>query len=324
MPPARIAFVAALIAAAFWLPAQFGCQSAAAPAAPLEFGAVFWSHWGDGRAELAGYDLTFPRYGEPRKGVGVAIFVTETFSNALRVKSDPGQHPKADEYPVMKLNLVRDFPTGLYDYNLMTSAFVALDEVNGRPAGSPTKVSFSSQEWCGNVYSQLLFDRDEVRSTLHSYFDGEADREGTFRTPRDAVSEDALLLWARGVAAPALAPGETRKVQIVRSLAVSRLGHQPVVLESATLMRAAAAGRVTVPAGAFDTETFSATIEGGRTWTIDVEKAAPHRIVRWTTSDGERGELLAAERLAYWKMNGAGFETELAKLGLKVRPLRAP
>jgi len=320
----RTVLVAALAAAAFWLPAQLGCQPAAAPATPLAFGSAFWKHWGDGRAELAGYDLTFPRYGALRKGVAVAIFVTETFSNDLRVKSDPGKHPKADEYPVIKLNLVRDFPTGLYDYNLMTSVFVALDQVNGRPAGSPTKVSFSSQEWCGNVYSQLLFDRDEARHMLHSYFDGEADAENTLRVPRTAVSEDALLLWARGLAAPALVPGETRDVQMVRSLVVSRLHHQPVAVESATLSRAAAPGRVTVPAGAFDTETYTAALGGGRTWTIDVERAAPHRIVRWTTSDGERGELLAADRLAYWKMNGPGFETELERLGLKSRPLRTP
>ncbi|MFP3940527.1 MAG: hypothetical protein ACLF0P_09500 [Thermoanaerobaculia bacterium] len=29
-----------------------------------EFGDGFWEHWGDGRAELAGYDLVRPR--EPR------------------------------------------------------------------------------------------------------------------------------------------------------------------------------------------------------------------------------------------------------------------
>src|SRR6185503_7282151 len=87
----------------------------------LIFGNAFWKRWGDGRGELAGYDLTFPRYGSLRKGVAITIFVTETFSHSLRVKSDPGRHPASDEYPVMKLNLVQDFGTGIYDYNLMTS-----------------------------------------------------------------------------------------------------------------------------------------------------------------------------------------------------------
>jgi len=99
----------------------------------------------------------------------VTIFVTETFSNALRVKADPGKHPAQDEVPVLKLNLVEDFPTGVYDYNLMSSSFVALTPVNERPAGAPLKVSFSSQEWCGHVWQQMLFDSRAVRLTAHSY-----------------------------------------------------------------------------------------------------------------------------------------------------------
>jgi len=34
----------------------------------------------------------------------------------------------------------------------MTSSFLALESVNGRPGGWPAKVSFSGREWCGNVY----------------------------------------------------------------------------------------------------------------------------------------------------------------------------
>src|SRR5205823_5666230 len=86
-----------------------------------EFTGAFWRHWGDGRGELSGYDLETPRYGALRHGIAVAIFVTETFSNSKRVKADPGMHPAFDEFPVMKLNLVQDFATGIYDYNLETS-----------------------------------------------------------------------------------------------------------------------------------------------------------------------------------------------------------
>src|SRR5215472_14166548 len=133
-------------------------RSAAPNATEPSFGDSFWKRWGDGKGELSSYYLTFPRYGELRKGLAITVFVTETFSNSLRVKSDPGKHPKSDEFPVIKLNLVEDFSTGIYDYNLLTSAFVALAPINGRPAGAATKVSFTSQEWCGNVYGQALFD----------------------------------------------------------------------------------------------------------------------------------------------------------------------
>ena len=291
--------------------------------APL-FGAAFWKQWGDGRGELAGYDLTFPRYGEARKGVAVTVFVAETFSNSLRVKSDSGKHPSSDEFPVMKLNLMQDFPTGIYDYNLITSAFVALSSVNGRPAGSATKVSFSSQEWCGSAYGQLLFDPGSARLTSHSYFDGEADQQRVLTVPADAVAADAILLWARGFAAPTLGPGERREVPMVGSLKTSRLRHQPLEVGRGTLARDATPTRLSVPAGSFEVERKTVQIAGGPTWTIHVESAEPHRVIQWETSDGERAVLLASDRLPYWKMHGEGDESALAKLGLKPRPPRTP
>jgi len=310
------------------------CVTAAPPAAksaaPVAFasspgfGDAFWKHWGDGRAELAGYDFETPRYGAVRKGTAVAIFVTETFSNTLRVKADPGKHPKSDEYPVMKLNLVQDFATGVYDYNLMTSAFTAITPVNDRPAGAIAKVSFSAQEWCGHAFSQLLFDAKGARFTAHSYFDGEADQSSVLAVPLDAVSEDALLIWARGLAYPAVEPGASVTAPLVRSLRESRLLHKSEGVTRAVFARAKATESVSVPAGTFDCTVSTVSVEGGRTWTFHTESAAPHRIVRWTCSDGEKANLLASDRLAYWERNGPGGEAALAKLGLRPRPLRMP
>ncbi|HKD10845.1 MAG TPA: hypothetical protein VKE50_02175 [Thermoanaerobaculia bacterium] len=301
---------------------------AASPAqearAGLAFGDAFWKQWGDGKAELSGYDLTFPRYGELRKGMAVAVFVTETFSESLRVKSDPGRHPKSDEYPVLKLNLVQDFSTGIYDYNLLTSTFVALTPVNGRPAGSVTKVSFSSQEWCGNMYGQLLLDAGSARLASHSYFDGEADQIRTLPVPDDALSADALLLWARGLAAPAVAPGGRIEATLVKSLRTARLTHQPVETLRATLSRDGSTEKIAVPAGTIDVQRCRVEIAGGATWTILVEAAEPHRIVRWETSEGEKASLLGSGRLEYWKMHAEKDLSSLAVLGLKPRPPRTP
>ena len=301
-----------------------GAVASARPEAELAFGGEFWKHWGDGKGELSGYDLTTPRYGQLRKGIAITVFVTETFSNSLRVKSDPGRHPKADEFPVLKLNLVEDFATGIYDYNLLTSVFVALSPVNGRPAGAPTKVAFSSQEWCGGVWSQLLFDAGSVRSVLHSYFDGEADQSRTVAVPPDALSEDALLLWARGLAAPLVRPGERREAQLVRSLESARMNHKPVDLQRAVLSRDTAASRVTVPAGTFDVGRATVEVAGGLTWKFWVETAAPHRIIEWESSDGGKASLLGSDRLEYWNLHGEGQESFLGRLGLKPRPPRTP
>ena len=289
---------------------------------PQAYDAAFWKQWGDGQAELSGYDLAFPRYGQLRHGVAVTIFVTETFSNTLRVKADPGKHPASDQFPVMKLNLVEDFQTGIYDYNLMTSTFVALAPVNGRPAGAPAKISFSSQEWCGNAYQQLLFDARGIRAAGHSYFDGEADQQTELAYPPDGISEDALLLWARGQAGPRLDPGERRTVQMLTSLATSRLLHRPLAWKQATLSRSVHPQQISVPAGKFTVDAWTASVPGGVERTIYVEAAEPHRLIRWQATDGEHAELLGSARMKYWEMNHEGFETALKKLGLSPRPRR--
>ncbi len=291
------------------------------PDAP-QFDAAFWSHWGDGKAELAGYDLTYPRYGEMRSGTAITIFVTEVFSNSLRVKADPGKHPDSDVFPAMKLNVAKDFQTGIYDYNTMLSAYIALESLNGRPAGAATKVSYSSQEWCGHVWHQLLFDDRSIRSMLHSYFDGEADVHKELEYPRNGITEDALLLWARGMTGPILIPGETRKVEVLTSLGNSREMHTPLSWNKATLSRARSPESLTVPAGTFQVERWSAEFEKGRLLTIYVEQDPPRRIIRWESSGGETADLLRAGRLEYWKLTGREGEKELSKLGLHRRPPR--
>lgn len=291
-----------------------------------DFGSAFWDHWGDGRAELAGYDLVTPRYGAERRGTAVAIFVTEPFSETARVKSDSGRGD--DVFQAMKLNLMQDFPTGVYDYHLMTSAFVALEPVSeragepGLPAGGPVKVSFSAQEWCGHVYQQALFRHDRVEQTLHSYFEGEADAESTLPGRPGGLSEDALLLWARGLAHPAVAPGESVTVPLLTGLERARLAHVDARWEEVELARSGATRELTVPAGRFEVAEARAAIrgpDGERSWIFHVEVAPPHRIVAWQTSDGERAELRGSDRLAYWKLNGPGGEEYLERLGLRSR-----
>ena len=289
---------------------------------PPEFDAGFWSAWGDGQAELAGYDLVYPRYGQLRRGTAVTVFVTEPFSNTARVKADPGKHPPSDEFPVMKLNLVKDFQTGIYDYNLMLSSFVALKPVNERPAGFPTKASFSSQEWCGQVYEQLLFDSTSIRSESHSYFDGEADRQARVDYPANGVSADTLFLWVRGMAAPALKPGEERNVTLLRSLEAVRLGHQPLAWAEGKLSRGSSLDAVRVPAGAFEAEVWKVRMADGLVLTIWTEQASPHRILGWESTSGERAELLGSARMKYWMLNSEGNESLLKQLGLSPRPRR--
>jgi hypothetical protein len=273
----------------------------------------FWAHWGDGKAELNGYRLTQPRYGEKRSGVAVLVFVTEDMSDSLRVKADPGKHPASDVYPVLKLNSIRDFQTGIYDYNVMTSTFARVS------AGWPlAKVSFSSQEWCGHVYHQILPRNGRIAGEFHSYFDGEADGKEDLEMPKDGVFEDELPILLRGWGTVYMKPGESRTVPVLPRLMTARLDHKALAWGRGKIARSAEPSTVTVPAGTFRVETWTVAVEGGPTSTYQFETASPYRLVRWSVDTGEEGLLLKSTRLAYWKLNAPGGEKYLKELGLPV------
>lgn len=281
------------------------------------FGEDFWNHWGDGNAEVAGYDLEMPRYGEMRTGTAVLIFVTEPFTVEPRVKADGPNAKTGTVFQVMKLNLVRDFQTGIYDYNTMTSTFVGLEPFAGLPSGAPAKVTFSSQEWCGQVWSQEIFHPGRIEIVSHSYFGGEADESLTIRRAGRIWSEDQLFHWARGFALPDAAE-MTSTVTMLPALLEARLRHEPIEPRNVVLKRSVRDESITVPAGTFETLVHTAVSSGGTTWTFWIERSEPHRIIQWTTSDGEAGRLRGSERLPYWKMNGGAYEEDLSRIGLRM------
>jgi hypothetical protein len=271
----------------------------------------FWAHWGDGKAELDGYALTQPRYGKLRNGSAVLIYVTEDFSDSARVKADPGKHPKSDTWPVMKLNFVRDFQTGIYDYNVMTSTFVKTEP----SLTQLVKTSFSSQEWCGHVYMQWIPRDAQLHGVVHSYFDGE-DASPTLPLVPGGVLEEQVPILVRGLRGDWLAPGATKKVPFLRSLLRTRLLHVPAKWGEATVSRAAAAAEVKTALGKLRAFTYTVAEAGGDTITFTVEQAAPHRLLAWKSSSGESARILGSARLEYWKMHDNGDEKALELLGL--------
>lgn len=281
-----------------------------------QYDAQFWEHWGDGYAELSGYSLEFPRYGEVRKGTAVAIFVTEDFSKSARVKADPGKHPADDVAPIMKLNLIQDYQTGIYDYNMMLSSFVTTQPFGLQSLGKPMKTSFASQEWCGHVYEQRIFHKNKLSFQLHSYFDGEADRRGTLDYPEESISEDVLLLWARGLAAPFMKPGETKKINYLTSMEYSRLKHKNPQWLIADLSVSDATEEISIGGAKYRVRRYTAKLSNGLEWNIEVEAAAPHKIIRWGNSEGLKAELLGSKRMKYWELNNNGSENFLKELGL--------
>lgn len=310
------------------------------PWQPPSYDKAFGQVWYDGKAELASYDLTYPRYGELRHGTAVAVTVTEPFDPTARVKAD---QVRDDTYNVVKLNVAEDFQTGVYDYNLMTSVFVAVSPANGLPAGSATKVSFSAQEWCGHAYTQALFSAAQgrtpgVRQASHSYFEGEADQSLTLDHPAGGLAEDALMLWARGLAGPTLEPGQSTTVPVYRSLAIQRLRHTTPEWETAKLMRSGGDPEtIETAAGTYECDLYIAQIglpeldldklprgdkpNADRTYIfyIDTADGGDRRLIKMTRSDGYELVLAGVDRMPYWSQHDNADEKQLEKLNLHRR-----
>ena len=283
--------------------------NARAAAADPEFG----SYWHDGKAELDGYRLEISRYGQPRKGQAVLIYVTEPFSKAKHV--NPG-----DTFDVLKLNLVRDFQTGIYDYNTMVSLFVSSNDF------APVKLAFTSAEWCGQVYNEMIFGADRISERLFSYFEDETSESSIERKP-DGIAEDNLFVLLRGLRGAFLPPNRTRSFPFLPSPFHNRMAHRAAGWTTAEIERLASPETIRVPAGSFATDVYVVRVAGGREGRFHIERAYPHRVVRWTWKGNtgrtasrpgalETGELAGTARLQYWKLNGNGNESYLARLGL--------
>jgi hypothetical protein len=272
--------------------------------------AEFDAMWHDGRAELNGYRLEVSRYGQKRTGHAVLVYVTEPFSESKRVKVDDHTKNPDDTFNALKLNLIRDFQTGIYDYNTMVSVFVRASDF------SPVKISFSSAEWCGHVYEELLFYPDEVKGHYYSYFENESGPRKLRRDP-EGIAEDNLFVLLRGLRNDYLAPGQEKDVRLLPSVYFGRLAHDDPTWVSATIAREEGSRQLTTPAGAFTVSVYNVRTSGGREGIFFIEEEYPHRIVRWEMLPDIRADLTGSSRLAYWKLNQNGHERYLAELGLE-------
>jgi len=270
---------------------------------------TFSQYWYDGKAEMSGYELTISRYGQTRQGACVMIFVTEPFHKEKLVKVDDHTRDPGQTANVLKLNLVRDFQTGIYDYNTMTSVFSWVTDL------SPAKITFSSAEWCGHVYAELGFREKEISGPYFSYFEDETGRLEIDRK-KGGVAEDNLFILLRGLKGEYLAAGEKRAVSLLPSLFTTRLAHQDLAWTSAEISRRSKNEKINVPAGSFDTIVYEVAVSDGRKGVYYVESEYPHRIIRWEMLPDVRGELTGSERLEYWQLNREGDESYLKKLGL--------
>jgi hypothetical protein len=288
-----MALALSLLAAPTW---------AAAPAAP---GAAFMEHWKSGLAELSSYAATTRRYGELRSAEAVLVFVYEEIDDKTRIKVETGRVPASRRVPVLKLNHVIKFNTGIYDYSVMTSVFAGLagGPGVGRPF-EPRKISFSSQEWCGQVWHQVLPRPRGLVSTLHSYFEAEGDAGSVLPWPGGPVHyEDEMPLLVRELDGEFLAPGGSRDLRLLPSLWERRKRHEPLAWVEARLSKGAVPEEI--PFRGRRARAVKWTLSRrGHAMAYWVEPEPPRRLLAWDDGQGEKGELRASARKTYWELNG--------------------
>lgn len=199
---------------------------AAAAAKPGLFAAAgdkLDKYWYQGQGELNVYDLQQNRYQGIHPGQVLLIFVTEDFLADQQVKNDNYKQPNST--PVLKLNAISRFTTGLYDYSLMTSVFTP---VKNSGFGHTIKLTHTAQDWCGQAFSQINLRKGKYQHQLRSYFENEADQENTIAA---TLLEDEILNRIR-MNWQALPQGN---LPVVPSMNFLRLRHKPFQAYTATL-----------------------------------------------------------------------------------------
>jgi hypothetical protein len=259
-------------------------------------------YWYQGKAELATYDVEQERYGQMRPAEQVMIFVSEDLSRSKHVKLDDPQKAGTDAVKVLKINTLRRFKTGIYDYSLMQSVFRPMD-------GSPTlKTTTSVQDWCGHVFTQCNYDaaKRQYRTRDLSYFESEGDAD-------QMVAADMLEdeIWTSIRLDPNKIP--KGRQMVAPGAFYTRMRHQPHTAQPAT---------ITVEEGKQERTVTLKYEQLDRQITLVTEAAAPYRLLRWEErTKGQvmsKGTLKALRLEPYWQQNSHQFDSMRDSLMLKM------
>ncbi|SHI30762.1 hypothetical protein SAMN04488096_10135 [Mesonia phycicola] len=261
----------------------------------------FNDYWYTGKAELNSYELKQARYNEIRDGEVVLIFVTEPFSLSKQVKLDRPDKAGKDKVTVMKLNQVRKFNTGIYDYSIVTSTFTPVDTQN-HPL--TLKSTTSIQEWCGQTFTQLNLDQKKYNFQQFTYFESTGDEKKQFDA---ALLEEDLMTRIR-INNGQLPLGE---IDLIPSTLYSRSSHKNLQPEKAKISKTENKKSITYK---IEYSTLNRTI------TIESEKNFPFKILGWIEDNGS--DLITTARLKssinepYWKQKSVKDEAKRKELML--------
>jgi len=268
---------------------------------------TFKRTWYAGKAEINTYALQQARYGETRNGEAALIFVTEDFSTEKLVKLDEPEKT-GDKVRVLKMNMTKNFVTGIYPYSMMLSVFTP---VSGDGNIKTLKADCSSQEWCGQTFSQLQLKGNSYSWQLHSYFEKEGEQDKKLNA---ALMEDEL--WNRIRINPSSLP--QGKVSVLPGLLWQRLSHIELKEEDAVLTLSKADSFFIKDSGVQMYTIHYPSAQ--RTLQIYFQSAFPHEILGWQENYpdgfGNNKKMLITKAvkkktawLDYWKHNALADTT---------------
>jgi hypothetical protein len=170
----------------------------------------------------------------------------------------------------------------------------------------PRKVSFTSQEWCGSVFHQVIPKPAGLVSEIHSYFEAEGDAQVTLPYTKGGAAavyyQDEMPILVRELDGEFLKPGESRTLDLLPGLWERRKRHVPLALTRATLTKKSEKEKVATGLG--EKEAVTWLLEHDNVVTAyRVEAAMPHRLLEWDDNLGEKGNLIASIRSTYWEHN---------------------
>ena len=250
----------------------------------------FMDYWYAGNAEVTSYALEQARYGEIREGKAVLIYVTEPFLTDKQVKADRSNPSNTS---VLKLNSTKKYLTGIYPYSIMSSSFYPVDDNQ-----HALKVSFSAQEWCGHVFTQLN-NRERFNVTSFSYFESEGDKE--FALEKEVLENE---IWNKIRIAPTELP--VGNFKMIPSFEYLRMSHQEIksyeVVVSLTASNEIFTYKINYP-------------KLQRTLEINFSNTFPYTIESWsdsyTSGFGDNAQTMVSKaskiktlKTPYWQQNG--------------------
>ncbi len=261
-------------------------------AAPLaEGGDPAWRRspvWDDGKAEVCAYQVTRAHDGRRYDGRALLVLIKEPWAPDLDVKADS---PRPDGFDVLKLNHLRDVPTGVYTYHQMASLYTCRD------SGALQKLATTSSEACGVSTAEMVGGRLATRS----YFDGQGDR--TTSWPAGALPEDGLPASLRDYVA-----GRTpAALEVFPSLLAGRL---PELKPATYRVERREVPAVETPEGRVPGVEIRLT-RGPSLLAYTFDREPPYRLLRFGREDGTAYRLAKCERVPYWRMSRPGDEAWL-------------